>query len=211
MTAAGGGQVRAVGNRQRWMVERSFFPLDPTIGEPIHQEIDERGLLLGLEVALLNPLGQLGVGEVTAAAVEVHHVGQRRLATVVEVRSGELHVSQSRGLERTTVHGRAALGERDTTLTQSSPTEIFGRRTYADVVEPLIAAVLVDEAVPGGEARGRVGQLGAHMALAAMALAGEDVESLLLAARHRFAVPGQVTVQRRSVRDRKSTRLNSSH
>src|SRR2546428_8308440 len=181
MPAAGGGQVRAVGNRQRWMVERSFFPLDPTIGQPIHQEIDERGLLLGFEVALLNPLGQLGVGKITATAVEVDHVGQRRFATVVEVRCREFHVTQSRRLEGAAVHGRAALGERDTALTQSSPAEIFGRLTHADVVEPLMAAVLAVEAVPGGEARRRVGQLGARTALAAMSLAGEDAEYLRLA------------------------------
>src|SRR5262249_15862731 len=82
------GPSGPIGQRKRRVIEGGSLLLRPTVGEPVGQEVDQRGLLARGEVARLNPLGLLRVREVTAPAVEVDHVTERRLRTVVEVGCG---------------------------------------------------------------------------------------------------------------------------
>jgi hypothetical protein len=75
------------------VVERRARLLDAAVGEAGGQELDQRGLIAGVERARLQVTGALGVGEVAAAGVERDDVGQRRLAAVVEVRKGAIENS----------------------------------------------------------------------------------------------------------------------
>src|SRR6266700_3437638 len=161
------------------MIERSLFPLGAAIGQRVHQEVDERGLVRRAEAEGLDALGQLGVLDITTAVVVVYHVGQRCLAAVVHVRSRQLLVAERRRLESATVI--AAHRERDAIWTEARPAKILSRRGHTGVVEALVATVLVDEAVLGGEVHRRVGQLGAGVALAAVTLTTKDARALLLA------------------------------
>src|SRR6185369_10661585 len=76
---------------------------------------------------------------------------------------------------------------------------ILGRRANADVVEALVAAVLVDEAVVRRKADRRVGELGAGVAVDAAALAVEAIEAPLLPAGQRAAVAGHELVEGRLI------------
>src|SRR5262249_55197574 len=149
---------------KRRVIEGCSVLLRPAVGEGVGQEVDQRGLLARGEVARLNPLGLLRVREVTAPAVEVDHVTERRLPTVVEVGCGELDVAQRRGLEGAVVLGGPAHRERYAVGARARTAGILCRRPHADVMEALVAAVLVDKAARGCETDRGVGHLGAGMA-----------------------------------------------
>src|SRR5437867_11381490 len=193
MTAARGWNRRSVGDDERRMVEGSLLARDPTIAQRVLQEIDQRRLVFGFEIELLDPLRR--IGEIAATAVEVHHGLQVLLAAVVEVRRPQPDVAEAWRLEGAVVHGRAALRERSAVRAQARPAGIFLSGTHADSVEALIAAVLVDGPLLVEEADRCVGQLGARMTLHTLALAGESVESPLLAGRQGLLVPRQEAVQ----------------
>src|SRR5438094_9235339 len=110
-------------------------------------------------------------------------------------------VAEAGRLEGAVVYRRAALRERRAVGAQASPARVFRGRTDPDVVEALIAAVLVDGAVLVEEADRRVGQLGSGVTLAALPLAGEAVETLLLVGGQGLLVAGQVAIERRLVGD----------
>src|SRR5207247_5943599 len=114
---------------------------------------------------------------------------------VVEVRRPQPDVAEAWRLEGAVVHSRSALRERSSVRAQASPAGIFLSGTHADSVEALIAAVLVDGPLLVEEADRCVGQLGARMTLHTLALAGESVESPLLAGRQGLLVPRQEAVQ----------------
>src|SRR5437773_6877563 len=193
MTAARGWNRRSVGDDERRMVEGSLFPRDPTIAQRVLQEIDERRLVFGFEIELLDPLRR--IGEIAATAVEVHHGLQVLLAAVVEVRRPQPDVAEAWRLEGAVVYRRAALRERSSVRAQAGPARIFRGRTHADPVEALIATVLVDGPVLVEEAHRRVAHLRARVALHTLALAGESVEAPLLAGRQGLLVPCQEAVQ----------------
>src|SRR5437867_10314401 len=170
-----------------------LLPRDPTSGQCIRQEVDERRLVLGLEVEVLDPLRR--IGEVAATAVEVHHGLQVLLATVVEVRRPQPDVAEAWRLEGAVVYRRAALRERSSVRAQAGPARIFRGRTHADPVEALIATVLVDGPVLVEEVDRRVAQLRARVAFHTLPFAGEAVEAPLLRGRQGLLVPGQEAVQ----------------
>src|SRR5207245_219027 len=158
VTAAGRGDECPVRRAERWMVEGSFFPCHPTIGQRVLEEVHQGRLVVGFEVELLHALGR--VGEVAAAAVEVDDRGQVLLTAVVHMWRPQPDVAEAGRLEGAVVYRRAALRERRAVGAQASPARVFRGRTDPDVVEALIAAVLVDGAVLVEEADRRVGQLG---------------------------------------------------
>src|SRR5262249_21759885 len=142
-------------------------------------------------------LGQLRIPEVATARVEVHHLGERGLAAVVEVRGRERNVAEPRRLEGTAVRPRAAAREGDAIGAEPRPTEVLRGGPHADVVKALVPSVLVARALAPEEAEGGVRHLGPCMALGAVALAVEDAEAALLAIGERTVVAGEVPVEGR--------------
>src|SRR5262249_12167877 len=185
------------------MIEWSLSLHDPAVRQPVLQEIDECGLILGTEIAGYNETRLLDVVEVSAATVEVHHVGQRRLATIVEVRSRHADVAQRGCLEGAAVRRRATLRERNTTLTLGTAAEILRGWTDTDIVEALVATIAVDEAKPRGVAHRRVAERRAGMASRARGITTlEDAETPLLIGRQGIPVDAaQDEVHRRPIGD----------
>src|SRR5262249_3832378 len=141
------------------------------------EEVDQVRLVRGAEPEFLNTLGLLWVGKVPTAIVEINHVSQRGLAAVVKVRCGQVHVPETRRLEG------APVGRGPTLREPASPAGVVGGGPHTVVVEPLIPAVLVDQAVFRSEVHRRISQFWSGVALAALAFAGEDAESPLLVGR----------------------------
>ena len=175
------------------MVEGRLFARDPTIGQRVLQEVDEGGLVFRLEIEVFDPLRR--IGEVTAAAVEVHDGGEILLAAVVEVGRAQPDVAQAGRLEGAVVDVGPALGKRGAVGAEAGAAGVFGGRAHADPVEALIAAVLVEGAFSVEEADRGVGQLGARMTLDALALAGESVKAPLLGGGQGLLVPGQEAIE----------------
>src|SRR5207237_9268463 len=152
------------------------------------------------EAELFNQRGLVGIGEVTAASVELDDIRQRRLATVVEEGALQPNVAQTRRLEGAPIVPRNAPGH---TLRAGTPAaEVLGCRAYAGVVEALVAAVVVHRAVQGKEADGRVGHLRAGVARGAVALTGrEDAHTRLLVAGQRRGIAGEEAVHRSLIGD----------
>ena len=57
----------------------------------------------------LEAIGPVPIGEITAAGIKLHHLLERQLAAVVEVRAGEIDVAQGRHLERS-LHRQSLAG-----------------------------------------------------------------------------------------------------
>src|SRR5262249_60951835 len=113
-----------------------------------------------------------GGGEAAAAAVEAPPRPQVLLAAVDEVRGAQPDVAEARRLEGAVIHARAALRERGAVRAQAGPAWIFSGRTHPDVVEALIATVLVDGSVLLQEVDRCFGQVSSGGPLAPRSLTG---------------------------------------
>src|SRR5919198_6615883 len=80
------------------MIEGCAAEPNAVVAQREHEGDESVLLLVGQPERLDLGIGELR-WEIAAAVVEVDHLAQRRLASVVEVRAGELHVSQRRRLE----------------------------------------------------------------------------------------------------------------
>ena len=139
------------------MVKGRLLVRGAAIRQPICEEVDQVRLVRGTEPEWLNTLGLLWVGEVPTAVVEIDHVSQRGLATVMKVRCGQVHVAETRRLEGAPVELGPTLRERHAVWALASPAEVLGGGPHTVIVEPLIPAVLVDQAAARSEVHGRIG------------------------------------------------------
>src|SRR5262249_15171947 len=200
----------SVGRIQRRMVKGGLLVLDAAIRQPVCEEVDQVRLVRGAEPEFLNTFGLLWVGKVPTAVVEINHVSQRVLATVVKVRCGQLHVAETRRLEGAPIKLGPTYRPWHSGWALVGSAEVLGGGPHTVVMEPLIAAVFVDQAVLRSEVHGGIGQFRSGVALGARALAAEDAESSLLVVRQCARVASHESVNRSLVRtERGTTRLDS--
>src|SRR5262249_44389490 len=141
--------------KELWVIERLLLVANAIVGHG-SQQCHQTVLFVVGQTQNLNVRVKVVVVEgakVAAAIVEVHHVQQREIAAIVEVRRGQLHVAQAGRLEGP-VHGNALIRleqiESDPlfrTLLDQWRSSAAGKRYTVDQLRTKIALVrLLEEA-----------------------------------------------------------------